>query len=123
MGQAESSLEVKVLLALPRQAVAVSARLLEESFEAVWALETLLFSVSFLVVEHVAQFGRLDVAEHALEKLIGAASLLVHHILLHEAHVAGVTSEPVADSLLDDLFHGRVFGHQLLLDLFVSGLK
>lgn len=103
--------------------MAVSAGLLEESLEAVGALETLLFSVSFLVVKHVAQLGRLDVAEHALEKLVRAACLLVHHILLHEAHVAGVTTESVADSLFDDLFHWRVVRHEFLLDLFVSGLK
>ncbi len=103
--------------------MAVSAGLLEESFEAVGALEALFFSVGFLVVKHVAQFGRLDVAEQALEELIGASCLLVHNILLHEAHVAGVTAKSVADTLLDGLFDGRVFSLELLLDLFVSGLK
>ena len=83
--------------------MAVSVDLLDEGDVAVGAGEQLFFPVRFLVVQHVAQLRSFDVAEHALEQLVGASSLLVFKELLHEAHVAGITTEPVTDSLFDDL--------------------
>ena len=62
-----------------------------------------LSAVRALVVDHITQFRCLDVAEQALEELVSPPSRLVDHVLLREAHVAGVMSIPVAHSLLDDL--------------------
>ena len=43
-------------------------------------------------------------AEKALEKLVSTPSLLIDNILLLKAHVPGVRSITVANTLLDDLF-------------------
>ncbi len=123
MREADTTLDVNDALALLGHAVAVSAGLLEEGFKAIRALEARLFSVCFLVIKHVTEFGRLDVAVKALEKLVGAPCLLIYHVLLHEAHVARVAAESVADSLLDDLFNwGCACGNFLDWFLF-SGLE
>ena len=57
----------------------------------------------FLVINHVAELGRLDHAIQALEHLVGAPRLLVHHVLLDEAQVLRVVAVPVTDALLDGL--------------------
>jgi hypothetical protein len=120
VGHVVASVALNEALTLPCEAVTVSAGLLQEGLEAVRALETLLFSVGLLMVQHVAQFRCLNVTVHALEKLVGTARLLVHHILLQEAHVTGVTAEPVADALLDDFFVRLVRGPDLFDALFLS---
>jgi len=97
--------------------VSVSVDLLDEGDVAVGAGVQLLFPVRFLVIEHVAQLGSFDVAEHALEQLVGASSLLVFHELLDKAHVAGITTEPITDSLFDDLA-AVVLGDRKPFDLF-----
>ena len=71
-----------------------------------------------LMVDHVTQLGRLDVAVQALEKLVRSSSRLVDHVLLDEAHVARVVPVPVADALLDHLFRD---GLHLLECLFYFG--
>jgi len=75
-----------------------------EELLAVWAaIAQSLAAVSALVVDHVAQLGRLDMAIEALEELVGPPSSLVYHVLLHEAHVARVVSIPIAHPFLDNL--------------------
>lgn len=96
--------------------MAVSVDLLDEGDVAVGAGEQLFFPVRFLVIQHVAQLGSFDVAEHALEQLVGASSLFVFHELLDEAHMAGITTEPITDSLFDDLA-AVILGDRNLFDL------
>ena len=81
--------------------VAVSR--LVEHLMAAGALKVFEGAVRLLVVNHVADLGRLDRAVQALEHLVGAARLLVHHILLDEAHVPGIVAVSVTDPLLDGL--------------------
>ena len=66
-----------------------------------------LATVRFLVIDHVAELGRLDVAIHALEKLVCAPSLLIDNILFHEAHVACVRSVSIPHALLDHFPQGH----------------
>jgi len=54
-----------------------------------------------LVVDHVAQFRRLDLAIEAFEKLVSAASLVIKDVLLDKTHVASVQTIAVADPLFD----------------------
>ena len=58
------------------------------------------------MVDHVAKLGCLDVAAETLEELVCAASCLLDHELLNEAHVASVAAVPVSDALLDHLLDG-----------------
>ena len=99
--------------------MAVPVDLLDEGDVAVGAGEQLFFPMRLLVIQHVAQLRSFDVAEHALEQLVGASSLLVFNELLDEAHVAGITTEPITDSLLDDLTAG-VLGDRNPLDLVLG---
>jgi len=92
--------------------VAVTVGGLDESMVACRALIRPLLAVSLLVVDHVAKFWRFYVAANALEKLVGAASVFVDHVLLDEAHVACITAVPVAHPFFDHLAQGRVtHGH------------
>ena len=83
--------------------VPVPVSSLDEGVPAVRALVGLLLAMSFLVVDHVAQFRRLDVTFKAPEELICPASRLVHHVVLLEAHVAGIGAVAIAHALLDGL--------------------
>ena len=67
------------------------------------------------MVDHVAHLTRLDVATEAAEELVSPTCCLVYHESLREAHVAGVGSESVSDSALDDalLVGGVVVGSAL----------
>ena len=83
--------------------MAVTVGCLVELVVAAGALEVLERSMRLLMIDHVAELGRLDRAVEALEHLVSAACLLIDHILLDEAKVSGVVTVPVADALLDDL--------------------
>ena len=76
---------------------------LDESVPAVGTLVGLFLAMSLLVIDHVAELGRLDMTLEAPEELVCPASRLIHHVVFLESHVAGVWPVPVADSFLDHL--------------------
>lgn len=90
--------------------VAVAIGGLVELVVAAGALEVLDGAVRLLVINHVAELGRLDHAVQALEHLVGAPRLLVHHVLLDEAHVLRVVAVSVTDALLDGLLEWGLGG-------------
>lgn len=59
------------------------------------------------VLNHVADFVRLDGAEEAAQLLIGSSGPAVRHKALREAHVAGVGAEAIAHTALGDDFPQR----------------
>ena len=61
-------------LAATAQIVAVAVSSLDKGMFASGTPVRLLLSVCLLVVDHVAEFGRFDVAMEALEKLVGSSS-------------------------------------------------
>ena len=61
-------------LAATAQIVAVAVSSLDKGVFAGGTPVRLLLSVCLLVVDHVAKFGRFDVAVKALEKLVGSSS-------------------------------------------------
>ena len=81
--------------------VALEVDACHEVVEAVRAARGSLATVRLLMVDHVAKLGRLDVAEHALKKLISAARRLIDQVLFDEAHMASVMAVPVAHALLN----------------------
>ena len=77
--------------------------------------------MSLLVVDHVAELGRLVWAVKALEKLVGAPRLLVDHIALLEAHVPRVQAIAIAHALLDGALGHR--GHHARVDAAPNGRR
>jgi len=91
--------------------VPVAVASLDECMAAVGALVRFLLTVSFLMINHVAELRCLNMALETPKKLIRSASLLVDHVMFLEAHVAGIWAVPVADALLDRLLaHGHALG-------------
>ena len=84
--------------------VPIAVASLNEGVAAVRTLVALLLSVRFLMVNHIAEFGCLDMALEALEKLVGSTSHLVHHVMFFKAHVARIRTISISHSLLDNLF-------------------
>ena len=91
--------------------VPVAVAGLDEGMATVRTLVALFLSVRFLMVNHIAEFGCLDMALEALEELVGSASHLVHHVMFFKAHVARIRPISIPHSLLDHLFQDR---HALL---------
>ena len=95
----------------------VTVTSLDEGVSAVGAFVRLFLSMRLLMVYHVAELGCLNVTLQAAEKLISATCSLVHHVVLLEAHVAGVGAVSVSHSLLDGLLEGWhtsiLFDHRL----------
>ena len=108
----EVLLGAALLEALAAGEVRVAAACKHERAVAVRALRRLSVSMRLLVVDHVAELGSLDAALEAAEKLVGAASRLVDHVLLDEAHVARVIPIPVSNALFNHFLLRN--GHRVL---------
>ena len=83
--------------------MAITVASLDESVVADRAFELFLLIVCFLMIDQVTEFSRLNMAFETLENLVGAAGCRVDHVVLCEAHVAGIWTVPISDTLLDHL--------------------
>ena len=94
-------------LARAAHVVSVAVSSLDERMVAVRARVGLLLSMCLLVVDHIAELGRLDVTPETPEELVCSPSLLIDHIAFFEAHVARVWPVSVANALFNHLFEDR----------------
>ena len=81
----------------------VAVTSLDKSVAAMRALVRFFLPMRLLVVDHIAQFRRLNVTFKAAEELIGTTCCLVNHIVLFKSHVTRIGTVPIADTLLDRL--------------------